>query len=112
MALQTGPWAISKEDLEAILATPMPSIRDDFYSKVVAAERAYLEEGVKRALGLWVSELEPELMFRYNETRPFGVTAKGHGTPYISIKWDENFYLTGEPRRYPVSSPLSLRKSR
>jgi hypothetical protein len=80
----------------------MPSIRESFFEQVVKAEREYLEEGIRRALGLWVSELEPELMYRVGKTRPFGVTAKGHGTPYISIGWDENFYLTGESRRYPV----------
>lgn len=102
MALQIEPWSISKEDLAAVIATPMPSLQEDFYAKIVDAERSYVDEGVKRALSLWASELEPELMFRGMETRPFGVTAKGHGTPYIRIKWDPNFYLTGEPRRFPV----------
>lgn len=102
MALQSGLWTISKEDLEEAIAMPMPSLKYDIYSKIVAAERSYVEEGVKRALCLWVSELEPELMFRQMETRPFGVTAKGHGTPYISIKWDKDFYLTGESIRYPI----------
>lgn len=84
------------------MTVPMPSIRESFLDRAIEAERAYLDEGIKRALSLWVSELEPELMFRVGQTRPFGLTAKGHGTPYISIKWDENFYLTGESRRYPI----------
>jgi hypothetical protein len=92
--------------MEAAISMPMPSLRDDLYSKILAAERAYLDEGIRRALSLWVSELEPELMFRPGQTRPFGLTAKGHWTPYISIKWDENFYLTGEPRRYPIERSL------
>jgi hypothetical protein len=102
MALQNTPWTISKEHLEAALRTPMPSIKDQFYDRMVAAERSYVEKGVRLALGLWVSELEPELMFRQGSPRPFGLTAKGHGTPYISIKWDPNFYLTGEPQRIYV----------
>ncbi len=106
MAIMQSPWTISKEDLEAAMALPMPSIRESFLEQCIAAERAYLDEGIKRALSLWVSELEPELMFRTGQTRPFGLTAKGHGTPYISIKWDENFYLTGEPRRFPIERRL------
>lgn len=102
MALPNGNWIISKEDLEAAITTPMPSIRESFMEQAIRAERAYLEEGIRRALGLWVSELEPELMYRTGKTRPFGVTAKGRGTPYISIGWDENFYLTGESQRYPI----------
>ena len=80
----------------------MPSPLPSFYEQALAAERRYLDEGIRRALCLWVSELEPELMFRVGETRPFGVTAKGHGVPYIDIGWDPNFYLNGEPIRYPV----------
>lgn len=101
MALPTGPWSISKEDLEAAFA--MPPLLTSFYDQMVSAEQKYLEEGIRRALGLWVSELEPSLMYRQGSTRPFGVTAVGHRTPYIEIKWDENFYLSGEPIRYPVS---------
>lgn len=100
MAISQSPWLISKEDLEAAIA--LPAVLPSFYERVVKAERAYIEEGVRRALSLWVSELEPELMFRIGETRPFGLTAKGHGTPYIDIKWDRNFYLTGESIRYPI----------
>ncbi len=96
-----GIWSISKEDLESALATPFP-LSSSFFDQMVSAERRYIDEGVRRALSLWVSELEPELMFPMGETRPFGLTAKGHGTPYIEIKWDENFYLTGDPIRYPV----------
>ncbi|MCK1536854.1 MULTISPECIES: hypothetical protein [unclassified Bradyrhizobium] len=100
MALPQGPWSISKEDLEAAInAPPMPS----FYDAVVRSHLHDLNEGVRRALCLWVSELEPELMFRVGQSRPFGVTAKGHCTPYIEIKWDDNFYLTGEPIRHQVS---------
>ena len=106
MAMPTGSWTISKEDLEAVMTAPMPSIRDSLLDQIMRAERAYMDEGVKRALSLWVSELEPELMFRMGETRPFGMTAKGHGKAYISIKWDENFYLTGESRRYPIERRL------
>lgn len=102
MALQTGRWSISKEDLEAAIAAPPPSIRESFFEQMVKAERAHMDDGVRRALSLWVSELEPELMFRTGRTRPFGLTAKGHGTPYITIKWDDNFYLTGDPIRYPI----------
>lgn len=99
MAISQTPWLISKEDLEAAInAPPLPS----FFDEMVRVERRHLEEGIRRALGLWVSELEPELMFRVGEFRPFGVTAKGHGTPYIEIKWDDNFYLNGDPIRYPV----------
>ena len=102
MPLSLKPWSISKEDLELAMRTPMPSIRDQFFKQMVSAERRYVEEGVKRALGLWVSELEPELMFRYGEARPFGITARGHGTPYIEINWDPNFHPLGESIRYPV----------
>lgn len=102
MAIIQSPWQISKEDLEAAMATPMPSIRESFLEQCIAAEARYMDEGVRRALSLWVSELEPELMFRTGQTRPFGLTAKGHGTPYIDIKWDNNFYLTGESIRYPI----------
>ena len=100
MALPQVPWTISKEDLEAAITAP--PLTSTFFEQAVKAERRYVEEGVRCALGLWVSELEPELMFRVGEPRPFGLTAKGHGTPYIEIKWDESFYLTGEPIRYPV----------
>ncbi len=100
MSLPQGPYTISKEDLEAaIAAPPLPS----FYDQMVSAERRHVEKGVRCALSLWVSELEPELMFRTGQTRPFGVTAKGHRTPYVEIKWDDNFYLTGDPIRCSAS---------
>lgn len=89
MALSQTSWSASKKDLEASFSL-LPRI--SFIDEMVRAERNYVEDGVRRALGFWVSELEPQLMFRVGETRPFGVTAKGHGTPYIEIKWDENFH--------------------
>lgn len=101
MALPNGSWMISKEDWEAGLSIPAIFI-PALYEQGLRAESRYLDEGIRRALGLWVSELEPELMFHMGQTRPFGVTAKGHGTPYIEIKWDENFYPTGDPIRYPI----------
>jgi hypothetical protein len=106
MAVPQMPWTISKEDIEAVIS--MPPILNQFYDQMVNVERKYLEEGIRRALGLWVSELEPSLMYRVGQTRPFGVTAVGHWTPYIEIKWDDNFYLTGEPIRYPVSYRQAL----
>ena len=102
MALPQGQWTISKEDLDASFVK-MPSFMSQFYDQALTAERKYLDEGIRRALGLWVSELEPSLMFRTGHPRPFGVTAKGHYTPYIEIKWDEKCYLTGDPIRYPVT---------
>ncbi len=93
MALITAPWQISKEDMDRMLAQPMPSIRDSFITQLIEAERRYLDEGIRRALGLWVSELEPELMYRSGHTRPFGITARGHLTPYIWIKWDETYHF-------------------
>lgn len=103
MALQHALWTISRENIGKALVSPAPSIRESFIEKAIEAERRYLDEGIRRALGLWASELEPELMFNAGKTRPFGITAKGHSTPYILIKWDDNFYLTGESRRFPVS---------
>jgi hypothetical protein len=103
MALQASPWLMSQKDIDAVLSTPMQSITQQYFNAMVEAERAYLDEGLRRALGLWVSELEPEFMYRAGSTRPFGLTAKGHGTPYIEIKWDDNFYLTGDSIRYPIS---------
>jgi hypothetical protein len=101
MSTQTS-WTISKEDWEAALSRPSTFL-SSFYEQAVAAEQRYLDEGIRRALGLWVSELEPELMFTMGQTRPFGVTAKGHGVPYIEIRWDENYYPTSDPIRYPIS---------
>ena len=100
MTLPQTPWTISKEDIEA--AMKMPPILASFYDQVVKAEARYLDAGIRKALGLWVSELEPELMYHVSKTRPFGLTAKGHGTPYIRFEWDENFYLSGQPETYPI----------
>ena len=95
------PWKVTAEDIEAILNEP-PIITPAFLDQTISAEAKYLDEGIRRALGLWASELEPELMYLHGQTRPFGITAKGHRTPYIEIKWDDNFYLTGEPQRYSI----------
>lgn len=101
MATPQSPWTIRSEDLAALLdIAPMPSLSET----IAKAEREYIDEGVRRALQLWVSELEPQLMFRVGDRMPFALTAKGHDTPYINIKWDSNFYLTGEPRRYYIGA--------
>ena len=100
MAVPQTPWKISKKEMERLLTAPpmWTSLTDNIFE----AERKYIEEGIRRALGFWVSELEPELMYRMGKSRPFAVTAKGHGTPYIEFEWDENFYLTGKPETYPI----------
>lgn len=99
MASPDGSWNISAKDLEGIIKTPMlPSLIDD----IIDAEHRHIEEGIRRALGLWVSELEPQLMFLMGKTRPFGITARGHNVAYVRIDWDKNLYLTGEAIRFPI----------
>lgn len=100
MATPQTPWKINQEEIDKILSTPL--LLPSFADKVFATECEYIEEGIRRALGFWVSELEPELMFRLGKSRPYGVTAKGHRTPYIEFEWDDNFYLTGKPETYPI----------
>lgn len=100
MALPQTPWTISGAEIEQLLSTP--PLWTSFVDKVLEAERDCIEEGIRLALGFWVSELEPELMFRMGKSRPYAVTAKGHGTPYIEFEWDDNFYLTGKPETYPI----------
>lgn len=94
-------WNLSSDDIETILKTPI-SLRDSFLDKVMAAEARHVEDGIRHALGLWVSELEPVLMYRMGKTRPYGVTAKGHNEAYIDIEWDDSFYVSGRPKTYPV----------
>lgn len=94
-------WNLSPDDIETILKTPI-SLRDSFLDKVMAAEARHVEDGIRHALGLWVSELEPVLMYRMGKTRPYGVTAKGHNEAYIDIEWDDSFYVSGRPKTYPV----------
>jgi hypothetical protein len=101
MALPTPSWNPSSADIEAILKTPL-SLKDSFLDKVMAAEAKHVEDGIRHALGLWVSELEPVLMYRVGKTRPYGVTAKGHNESYIDIEWDDNFYISNRPETYPV----------
>lgn len=99
MALQF-PVRMSAEEFQALLKMPpMPS----FAEEMARIARRSIDDVVRQALSLWVSELEPELMFSMGEPRPFGVTAKGHGTPYIVIKWGDKFYMTGEPIRHVVA---------
>ena len=101
MALPLPDWNPSRADIEAILNTPL-SLKDTFLDKVKAAETKHVEDGIRHALGLWVSELEPVLMYRMGRTRPYGVTAKGHNEAYIDIEWDDNFYVSNKPKTYPV----------
>lgn len=101
MATPSSPWNISTAEIEAILKTPL-SLKDSFLDKVMAAEAKHVNDGVRHALGLWVSELEPVLLHRMGKTRPYGVTAKGHNKAYIEIEWDDNFYVSDRPETYPV----------
>ena len=101
MAFPLPDWNPSRADIEAILNTPL-SLKDTFLDKVKAAETKHVEDGIRHALGLWVSELEPVLMYRMGRTRPYGVTAKGHNEAYIDIEWDDNFYVSNKPKTYPV----------
>ena len=100
MATPQSPWMISSDEMQRLLSAPL--MLESFADKIFKAERDYIEEGIRRALGFWVSELEPELMFRMGRSRPYAVTAKGHRTPYIEFEWDDNFYLTGKPETYPI----------
>ncbi|WP_439392588.1 hypothetical protein ACRQ5Q_24510 [Bradyrhizobium sp. PMVTL-01] len=101
MALPPPDWTLSRDEIDAIMSTPL-SLKDSFLDKVMAAEAQHVEAGIRHALGRWVSELEPVLMYRAGRTRPYGVTAKGHNEAYIDIEWDENFYVRDRPATYPV----------
>lgn len=101
MALPSPSWHPSMADVELILKTPW-LLKDTFIDKALAAEAKHVQDGIRHALGLWVSELEPVLMYRTGRTRPYGVTAAGHNEAYISIEWDDNFYVSGKPNTYPV----------
>lgn len=101
MALPPPNWTLSKDEIEAILSTPQ-SLKDSFLDKVMKAEAEHVEAGIRHALGRWVSELEPVMMYRAGRTRPYGVTAKGHNEAYIDIEWDDNFYVNDRPATYPV----------
>lgn len=101
MATPSHTWDLSPADIEAILKTPV-LLKDSFLDKVAAAESKHVETGIRHALGLWVSELEPVLMYRMGRTRPYGVTAKGHNEAYIDIEWDDSFYISDKPKTYPV----------
>jgi hypothetical protein len=104
MALPTPEWSFDKwseSELNAVLNTPLP-LHTSLLSKVAEAEAQHIETGIRNALGLWVSELEPVLMYHVSGTRPYGVTSKGHNDAYISIEWDDNFYLSDRPATYPV----------
>lgn len=94
MATPQTPWKINQEEIDKILATP--PLWTSLTDKIFAAERDYIEEGIRRALGFWVSELEPELMYRMGKSRPFGVTAKGHRTPYIEFEWGRQLLSDGQ----------------
>lgn len=103
MPLSNTPWTVSLEDLEALFKAP--SLTAQLYDRAVTAERLYLDNGIRQALGMWVSELEPELMFRVGEHRPFGITARGHGTPYVVLRWDEAFTFRCLPAQICAPGP-------
>lgn len=99
---------IDPELLKRALKTPyIPALN---FGKVMAAERATIELGLRIALSLWVSELEPVVMFRGHDPKPYGLTASGHNTPYVLINWPAEFDMS-VGRAVPPRASLRANKN-